>query len=1431
MSGRVFQPHVITSDSASGGQIIDGSLKFNSARTNYLKRYPSVDGNKQVWTSSVWVKRALQGTQQKILEAGSSGTFLSFEFQGDDKLQLYGYDGQTRVHLLTSARFRDTSAWYHIVVWFDGAEGEARLYVNGSQPSLDTNTQPTIMGYMINNNVPHSIGRSQTTNNYYMDGYLSQFYHLDGVLRDASHFGYTDEATGIWRPKKYKRRSPNNGTQWSNNVSGNIYSGTAANIFSSDLTTIGINGNGDANNNHLTVTSINVRASSVGVRVSNSSSDIQVSINGSVVGTVASGSMSNNVPKLFTFTFDETLVSTIKLQRIGSASGWFLYEIHLDETPLIDNNTSNMGFQGFYLPFDGNSIPTDDQSGNNNHFVAYQMRPTVPLSKATGALPIMRTNKGGSIALTGVRNDPNGSSCVVAVPGHNTFQDYSYTIGASTYKSFTTSGSPTIGPEGSGQIGNQCLYRNSIKLVRSSSQYIEVPFSQFSLGTGDFTIECWAMHTSHGSDMNLFNLYDSSTRKFFVQARVNNSANDFHVRFYGTSNQYNSNSIEWQNNDNALNTWYHVAVCRASGTFRIFLNGVLVSAEHNTSSENLGNVDRLRVGYMASDGSKYWDGHVQDIRFYNTAKYTSNFSVPSGNSTIVADSPSGVAVPRKFDYSVLENGSVTLNAGSDYLNIPYSSDFDLGSSWTIEFWFYPFDTTNAKVMGTRGDSSPRGWEIVYWNGGFVGIEQYGDQTTSGQQRGTKYVAPLAWHHIAITHNGTNTRTYIDGYSDLNYTGSSGSNWGAGSHSLRIGRPESYAEGGRFAISNVRIVKGTVVYTTNFTPPTTPLTNITNTKLLCCNSKSSPTAATVTPNTITKNSYTLANHFNPFDVADTIGQESGFCILDTNNGGSSVTGSTIRDGGLSFACSPSVSGKVRGTLSFTKGKFYFEWTVNNGARVHVGVCNAYSPLVGGDFGNRDDEWGLRTDGFKVHDNSNTSGDGDDINVGNTINTQGYVWMIAVDADNGKIYFGKNGCWLTGADPASGTNAHYSNLSGHRLVPANGRRSGGNAGLINFGATPFVYPPPEGFKTICTSNIEDEPIVDPKQHFETLTWTGNGGTQAISGLKFKPDFVWIKERGNNGYSHALFDTIRGATKRLFSDATNGESTQSTTLTSFDDFGFTLGSSGAVNQNSYNYVAWCWKAGGHDGSGYWKDGVEYAAKTDVVTGGIVNEIGAISINTKAGLSIISYGGTGSSADLPHGLGKAPKFVLIKKYSAGGNSWAVYCDGVGAGPNKQILLNSSNAASTDNNGFNAAPDETFVHLGSGSAMATNQTGQNIAYIWAEIPGYSRFGTYYGNNNNDGTFIHCGFRPRFFLWKVLGRTGGWGIIDTARDPVNDGTEKQLGPDDDDAEGSYAVLDVTSTGIKMRNQWGDTNQNYDHLFMAFAEQPVSNPYGGQSNAR
>ena len=646
MPGRTFQPHIITDDSASGGQRVEGSYKFDSSRANYIERVPTVDGNRRTWTYSAWVKFCDKDGSGEVLISGGNGCSshsddvrmgLYFDPNGTIVTDLCGIGAFETSYM----KLKDFSAWYHIVWQFDTTQPTAAnrsiIYVNGENISVNRSRTWNESGNYGINSLSNrtNIGTfSNSLQSYPFDGYMTQMYLVDGRRCTPEDFAYTDAATGLWRPKKFDTSGPNNGTQWRNGVSGNIYSGSTSDLFDGKGTVIAINGNGNASNNHLTVSSVNVRAKRVGVRVSNSGSDITVFINGSSVGTISSGSMASNAPRLFEFNFDETLVSTIKIQRVGNASGWFLYEIQLDSIPLIDNATNNFGNNGFYLPMDGTTeIPLHDASGNNNDFLGYNSaRPSVPLTKATGALPIMRTNKGGSIALTGVREDPYGSSCVVAVPGHSAFQDYSYQVGASSYKSFTTSGSPTISPEGSGQIGNQCLYRNSIKFTGSNSDYIEIPFSQFSLGTGDFTIECWANHMDHGTDMNLFNLYDGSSRKFFLQSRVNNSANDFHTRIYGTGNQYNSNDLRWHNNDNSKKVWYHVAVCRASNTFRIFINGMLVSSEHNVSGENLGNVDRLRVGYMAGDGSKYWTGFVQDIRFYTTAKYTSNFAVPRGNS-------------------------------------------------------------------------------------------------------------------------------------------------------------------------------------------------------------------------------------------------------------------------------------------------------------------------------------------------------------------------------------------------------------------------------------------------------------------------------------------------------------------------------------------------------------------------------------------------------------------------------------------------------------------------------------------------------------------------------------------------------------------------------------------------------------------------------
>ena len=757
--GRSFHPHIITDDSSAGGKVINGSLVFNIARENFLRRTPSSDGNRRTFTFSFWFKRTRIGGEQRIFSSydGSNIAFqCGIKFFSNNTLQVFNSpNGSLSTNLITNRFFRDTSAWMNIVVAVDMTQGTAanrvKIYINGEQEtSFSTaNYGSQNEDWWFDNNSAQHIGGRGSEQTQYSDMYLTEVHHIDGQALDASYFGYTDSSTGDWRPKKY--------------------------------------------------------------------------------------------------------------------------------------TNSNYGTCGYYLPLDGSGVPTDDQSGRNNHWTPFRLRPTVSLENATGALPIMRTNKSGSHNLAGTREDAYKNNIVVALPFNTGFRDYSWHIkGSGSINTVSTSGSPTVECEGSGQQGGPALYPNSLKLVRASSQYAESVFSTVSIGTGDFTVEGWFQNTTNSSDKNLVNLYDSSTRKWFVQARVNNSSDDLHIRYYhdSTSTQNNSDALGWSGDTASLKVWYHFAHSRSSGVSRTFLNGVKV-AQHNNNL-NIGNVDRLRVGYMAGDGTKYVDGFAQDVRFYNgVGKYTSNFSVPSASPTITSDSPSGVAVARKS--SVIENGSVTIDGESDYLKIPYSSDFDLGSSWTIEFWLYPYSSQNGKLIGTRGDGSPRGWEIVYWNGGQIGVEQYGDQSTSGQVRGSLILEPLAWHHIAVTHNGTNTKTYIDGVLDLNTTTSSGSNWGAGSHELRIGRPEAHAEAGRHAISNLRIVKGSVVYSANFKPPTEPLTNITNTKLLCCNSKTSPLNATVsqtrTGPTITTNGGITHSTDDPYSSSEGSTSNSGTGYLE------------------------------------------------------------------------------------------------------------------------------------------------------------------------------------------------------------------------------------------------------------------------------------------------------------------------------------------------------------------------------------------------------------------------------------------------------------------------------------------------------------------------------------------------------------------------
>ena len=326
-----------------------------------------------------------------------------------------------------------------------------------------------------------------------------------------------------------------------------------------------------------------------------------------------------------------------------------------------------------------------------------------------------------------------------------------------------------------------------------------------------------------------------------------------------------------------------------------------------------------------------------------------------------------------------------------------------------------------------------------------------------------------------------------------------------------------------------------------------------------------------------------------------------------------------------------------------------------------------------------------------------------------------------------------------------------------------------------------------------------------HFNTKLYTGNGSDgHAISNVGFQPDLVWIKNRASG--DHALHDVVRGATKRLKSNNSNAESTLSDGLQSFDSNGFTLGDAGNYNGSSGAYVSWNWKAGGGQGSSN--------------TNGSINTT-YTSVNTTAGFSISSYTGTGSAATIGHGLGAVPKMIIAKKRN-GSTGWRVYHHGIGA--TKSLFLDGSEAPATSTAYFNdTSPTSSVFSIGTNSGV--NASGDTyIAYCFAEKTGYSKFGSYTGNGNADGTFIYTGFKPSWVMIKRYDNSGeSWWMFDSKRSEsnvANDGIVAN-GNNTEYSNNATFKLDFLSNGFKIRNSDGAFNASGGtYIYMSFAEAPL-----------
>jgi len=331
-----------------------------------------------------------------------------------------------------------------------------------------------------------------------------------------------------------------------------------------------------------------------------------------------------------------------------------------------------------------------------------------------------------------------------------------------------------------------------------------------------------------------------------------------------------------------------------------------------------------------------------------------------------------------------------------------------------------------------------------------------------------------------------------------------------------------------------------------------------------------------------------------------------------------------------------------------------------------------------------------------------------------------------------------------------------------------------------------------------------------YFNTKLYEGNGSSpRSITGVGFQPDWTWYKNRdATNG--HGLFDAVRGYTtgKGLSTHNTNAEGSADGYgyLSSRDSDGYTMtqGGSGMTmnNTNGQSYVSWNWKANGQGSSN---------------TDGSINTT-YTSVNTTAGFSISSYTGTGSNATVGHGLGVAPKMVIIKKTS-GSDDWKVYHASVGA--TKSLVLQGTNAETSDSTSFNNTAPTTSV-FSVGTSSATNTSGQTyIAYCFAEKTGYSKFGKYIGNGQSfENTFVYTGFKPSLLILKRASDTGNWVIQDKKRAGYNQ-ANYHLYPNLNNAEGTNYYVDFLSNGFKIRDNPADIGGNNDtYIYMAFGQSLV-----------
>ena len=1410
----------------------------------YLQRQPTSSGNSRRWTISFWMKNSdpTQG-YTAIMGAGKvspTNVYNEIFYNGSQTgLNLDNSSASDNYNITANPLLRDPSAWMHVVVSFtdqgDNANTRIKFYINGAFVDHNTGTALDVSETSFFNHIDyiHYIGSraQQSVGTVTFDAQYFDVFLVDGQALTADVFGFykegkgyqssgssdsTDFGPGQWSPHSPRKIKTEIERKGGFGVNGfylpmNDSSNPGADFHCAPNSIIKLKGedlpqprNGAPTTSDAYVSQVRKEIGELGfagcIKVDNYGGLVVPDHSDLDLGT------SDFTVEGFYY-IDDSNGSTgyhalFDFRGISGANGQYLaffrhpnghIYLYVDSAVRIDNvgfptnkwthvalsrssGTTRLFVDGVEkgsfsdsfnyvsreLKIGHSATQSNSMRGFISNFRVVKgtavytsnfTRPTKPLENINNTIVLMAqsaTSATAGVAPASIATYTYNSNSVVfattseltgslvcAVPGiagglSNGYGDYSASIkGTGSNKTVVASGNVDIASFHS-YYGSGMRFSGSGVSTADGGLVQLASVEDFTLSTGDFTLEGWLYAHVNGQDSGVFGVGSGGTEPFL-------SWTNGILKF-----RHSGSTALTFNQTMAHNQWHHVALQRKSGKISLIVNGVVTATGTDNHAFSQG---AFLIGSWTSSRAYGFNGEVQDVRLYKgIAKYDGGFDV------VKPYTPVGIEDFRTTA-DTCKNNFATLNALYLYgsANTSYSSNITLSNG----------NLTAAWTSGTGSNQHARSNFAMLSGKWYFEVRK---NATSGSDIGVAFE-----NHI-------------------------NDSVGYGNDNLGF----SYRSDGN-----------------------------------------------------KQNSTSYSSYSGAYFSGDVLG-----CAYDADAGS------------ISFYRNGSSLGTAFSGISIDQPAYFAVGKANSGATLNASVNFGQNPTFGNiaalnknrrNSGTGNDIW-HQSSNSGTHVDWTVSAGGTQLDVTVPSGNYARVYLLASDGtiDRTKKYLlsfkyttgpanlGVNNDqgYMTAVDGSAAPNGLSSGNFYSFIIHGDSQVfitafQGSTYRLDNVivseidecytddsGKGKFHYQPPTGYLALCEDNLPTPTIADPGKHFKCVTYTGDSGThRSISGVGFQPDLVWVKCRSHSKW-HALVDSVRGNNKMLSSNSANAESTE-IQIPSFDDNGFTVADidSGTANENDFDYVAWCWKAGG-----------QAVSNSD---GSITSQV---SVNRDAGFSIVSYTGNNTAgATIGHGLGKKPSFMIVKERT-GASGWFVYHKDLGA--TKYLSLHDVTAAGTETGNtacwYATEPNTSVFTVGQNGA--TNESNRPIiAYCWTEIEGYSKFGSYLANGTADGNFVYCGFKPAWLMIKPYGSGNGcysggyasWSIYDSSRSPVNNTTmhERVLFANRAYEEGKrgngassgvFQNLDLLSNGFKIRgnsNCETNTTSISGFIFVAFAESP------------